>query len=448
MEQAFARKRLLHSLEQGDRSPSCRGAADFNPIDSSRLGRAACARRGRLLGGLLERVRSGECGDVGRLTALDDWSKMTHVEQTMNPLCQLTALGQSVWIDDLSRGMLRDGTLAGMVERDAVVGVTSNPTIFAQAMASGDAYDEHIRALMEADVRDPAAVFWALAQHDVREACDVLVPVWERSAGRDGYVSLEVDPTLAYDAHATFREIVRLRDEVERPNLMVKVPATEPGLVAFEDAIAEGMSINVTLIFSLRRHAAVAEAYLRGVERLVAAGGDPSRVASVASFFVSRIDAEADRRLREAGRDDLCGRLAIANAKLAHQQAKAVFAGSRWEQLAAKGAMRQRVLWASTSTKDPAYSDVRYVEELAGPDTVDTMPVATLRAFADHGRAEARLERGLPEARALLGGLARAGLDYDDVTATLEREGVKRFAASFRDLLDGIERKLAAAVGA
>jgi transaldolase len=367
------------------------------------------------------------------------------------PLQQLSALGQSVWIDHLSRETVRGGALAGMVERDGVVGVTSNPTIFQQAMAEGNAYDEQIEELRASGVHDPTAIFWALAQRDVQEACDLLAPVWERSCGRDGYVSLEVDPALAYDTLGTFELAARLHAEVERPNLMVKIPATKASLGAFEDAIAEGLSINVTLIFSLRRYVEVAESYLRGLERLVAAGGDPGPVASVASFFVSRIDTEADRRLDELGGEaaqQLRGQLAIANAKLAYQRYRATFAGPRWEFLSSKGATPQRVLWASTSAKDPAYRDVRYVEELAGPDTVNTMPESTLRAFADHGRAAPRLERGLPEARALFRQLAAAGVDYDDVTATLEAEGVEKFAASFRELIAGLEEKLAATAGA
>jgi transaldolase len=369
----------------------------------------------------------------------------------MNPLHQLTALGQSIWIDYLSRETVRGGELAAMVERDAVVGVTSNPTIFQQAMAEGHAYDDELRTLLDAGVRDPAAVFWTLAQRDIGEACDLLAPVWERTAGRDGYVSLEVDPALAYDVLGTFELAARLHREIDKRNLMVKIPATKPGLAAFEDATAEGLSINMTLIFSLRRYAETAESYLRGLERLVAAGGDPSRVASVASFFVSRIDTEADKRLDAIGGaacERLRGQLAIANAKLAYQHYQDVFSGPRWEFLAGKGATPQRVLWASTSTKDPAYRDVRYVEELAGPDTVDTMPEATLRAFADHGVAQARLGRGLPEARQLFEQLAAAGVDYDDVTATLEAEGVEKFAASFDELLAGLEGKIAASAGA
>jgi transaldolase len=267
--------------------------------------------------------------------------------------------------------------------------------------------------------------------------------VWDEGSGKDGYVSMEVDPTLAYDADGTIEEAVRLNEWIDRPNLFVKIPATEPGLGAIEECIAQGRPINVTLIFSLERYAAVAEAYIRGLERLVESGGDPGRVASVASFFVSRVDTEADKRLDAAGAPELQGKLAIANAKLAYARYKEIFSGPRWEALAAKGATTQRCLWASTSTKNPAYRDVMYVEELIGPETVNTMPVETIEAFQDHGVVADTLEQGLDEARALLDELARVGVDYDDVTDTLEREGVQKFADSFEELLDGIRAKRA-----
>ena len=362
---------------------------------------------------------------------------------TTSPLHRLSALGQSVWIDFLSRTALRDGSLARLVEQDAVVGATSNPTIFQKAMADGDAYDAQLAEL--SDVEDVKEVFWALATQDARDACDLFRPTWDETAGRDGYVSLEVEPGLAYDALGTFRQVKRLREEVDRPNLMVKIPATRPGLAAIEDCTAEGFSINVTLTFSLRRYEAVVASYLRGLERLVAAGGDPASVHSVASFFVSRIDTETDRRLDQLddGAQRLKGDLGIANARLAYQHWRSVFTGERWEFLTNKGATPQRLLWASTSVKDPAYPDVRYVEELAGPDTVDTMPLETLDAFRDHGRATPRLELQLDRARRLLAELAAAGVDYDDVTDTLEREGVEKFADSFGDLLDGLREKRA-----
>jgi transaldolase len=361
--------------------------------------------------------------------------------EDLPPLQRLSALGQSVWIDYLSRQSIRGGHLQELIDDSAVVGATSNPTIFQKAMTSDDAYDEQLHELA-AQGKDVSKTFWALAQQDIMDACDLFRPVWDGGGGRDGYVSLEVGPHLAYDTLATFREAMRLHEEVERPNLMVKIPATKPGLAAIEDVVAKGRSINITLIFSLRRYAEVAESYLRGLERLVAEGGDPRKVASVASFFVSRIDTETDRRLDEiGGHDELKGKLAIANAKLAYRHYLQTFTGPRWEFLAGKGATPQRVLWASTSTKNPAYPDVMYVEELIGPDTVDTMPEETIKAYQDHGDPQVRLDRGLDEAERVFEELARAGVDYADVTETLEREGVEKFADSFDELMAALRVK-------
>jgi transaldolase len=360
-------------------------------------------------------------------------------------LHELSEHGVSVWVDSLSREMLETGELARLIDDDAVVGVTSNPTIFEKALSTGDWYDEQLRTELDR-THDTREVFFALAVEDIKQACDLLRPVWERTDGVDGFVSLEVDPDLAYERDATFEQARLLTDLVERPNLFVKIPATVPGLGAIEDSIAAGRSINVTLIFSLERHAAVAEAYVRGLERFVEAGGDPTHVASVASFFVSRVDTEADRRLEEVGREDLQGRLAIDNAKLAYQHYLDVFSGPRWDALAAAGARPQRCLWASTSTKNPAYRDVLYVEELIGRDTVNTMPFETIAAFQDHGESRETLTEGVDEARALLAELDAAGVDYDDVTDTLEREGVQKFSDSFASLLEGIDAKRAALV--
>jgi transaldolase len=369
-----------------------------------------------------------------------------------SPLQQLSDRGQSVWIDYLSRDLCESGKLEELIRDDAVVGVTSNPTIFQKAMASGDAYDEQMREVLENE-RDPKEVFLQLAFSDVRRACDILRPVWDEAkpdGGRDGWVSIEVDPNLATDADETLTEAVRLNQAVDRPNCFVKIPATEPGLQAIEDAIARGLPINVTLIFSLERHRAVAEAYLRGLERLIDEGGDPSGVASVASFFVSRVDTEVDKRLDEmGGHDELKGKIAVANAKLAYQTYKEVFQGERWEWLQAKGATPQRCLWASTSTKNPEYRDVLYVEELVGPNTVNTMPEETIEAFQDHGEVRGdTLEEGVAEARALIDKLEEIGISYDDVTDTLEREGVEKFADSFKELLDGVGKKRDALVTA
>ena len=356
-------------------------------------------------------------------------------------LQELSDAGVSVWIDSLSREMLHSGALAHLIAEDAVVGVTSNPTIFQKALAEGDLYDAQLREVA-ASSDDAAETFFALALDDIRAACDLLLPVWERTDGIDGRVSLEVDPTLAYERELTFEQAVRFNKDAGRANLYVKIPATEPGLGAIEDCIAKGVSINVTLIFSLARYRAVAEAYLRGLERLIAAGGDPGKVLSVASFFVSRVDTEADRRLEAVGRSDLQGKLAVANAKLAYQHYLNVFGNDRWAYLAGKGARPQRCLWASTSAKNPAYRDVVYVEELIGDDTVNTMPLETVRAFQEHGEVRSgSLTEGLDEAKRLLADLAAAGVDYDDVVATLEAEGVQKFADSFAELLDGISAK-------
>ncbi len=357
-------------------------------------------------------------------------------------LHQLSELGQSVWIDSLSREWLRTGELQRLMDEDAVVGVTSNPTIFQKAMAEGDWYDEQLREVL-AETDDHTEAFFRLAFDDIREACDLMKQVWDVSKGQDGYVSLEVDPNLAHDTQGTIEQAQRFHDEIERDNLYVKIPATEAGLPAIEEMIARGKSINVTLIFSLERYSAVAEAYVRGLERFVEAGGDPTRVTSVASFFVSRVDTEADRRLDElGGHDELKGKLAIANAKLAYRRYKEIFSGDRWEALAPHGASAQRCLWASTSTKNPEYRDVMYVEELLGPQTVNTMPKETIDAFQDHGEVRgSTIEEGLDEAEAFFVELAKAGVDYDDVSRVLEEEGVKKFADSFGELIDGIASK-------
>jgi transaldolase len=367
--------------------------------------------------------------------------------ESLSPLHRLSALGQSVWVDNLSREGIRGGHLQELIDRDAVVGATSNPSIFEKAMTAGEAYDEQLHELgRDLEIKD---VFWALAEQDIRDACDCFRPVFDAGAARDGYVSLEVDPALAYDTLATFREATRLHEAVERPNLMVKIPATKPGLGAIEDVIAKGKSINVTLIFSLARYEEVAESYVRGLERLVAEGGDPRKLASVASFFVSRIDTEADKRLEQVGgHDELKGKLAVANARLAYQSYKRIFSGPRWEYLQAKGATPQRVLWASTSVKDPAYPDTMYVDDLIGPDTVNTMPEQTIADYQDHGQPKPRLESELDQARKLFDDLAAAGVDYEDVTDTLEREGVEKFANDFHELLDSLAQKRASLVPA
>ena len=360
-------------------------------------------------------------------------------------LHELSALGQSVWIDSLSREWLRTGELRRLMDEDAVVGVTSNPTIFQKAMSEGDWYDDQLREVL-AEEDDPKEIFLRLAFDDIREACDLMRQAWDRTEGQDGYVSLEVEPGVAHDTDATVEQAQRFHDEIDRPNLYVKIPATAAGVPAIEEMIARGKRINVTLIFGLDRYAEVAEAYAQGLERLVEAGGDPKQVTSVASFFVSRVDTEADKRLE--GHDELKGRLAVANAKLAYQRYQEIFSGPRWDELAAKGASTQRCLWASTSTKNPEYRDVMYVEELIGPETVNTMPKETIEAFQDHGEVRPTLEEGLDEARKLFDDLAAAGVDYDDVTRVLEEEGVQKFADSFDELLEGVAAKRAQLVAA
>ena len=359
------------------------------------------------------------------------------------PLHQLSAAGQSAWIDFLSRPFVQDGELQALVDR-GIKGVTSNPTIFQSAIAEGDRYDEQLREVLKTET-DPKEVFLALAIEDIKAACDVLRPQWDESGkenARDGWVSLEVDPNLAHDTEATIAEAKRLHAAVDRPNLFIKIPATLEGLPAIEETIAAGIPVNVTLIFSLERHRAVAEAYVRGVQRLADAGGDLKTMASVASFFVSRVDTEADKRLDAVGgHDELKGTLAIANAKLAYQSYKEIFSGDAWDALAAKGASAQRCLWASTSTKNPEYRDVIYVEELIGPETVNTMPRETIEAFEDHGAVARTLDQDVEGARRVLAAFAEAGIDYDDVVATLEREGVDKFAKSFQQLFADVEAK-------
>jgi transaldolase len=329
------------------------------------------------------------------------------------------------------------------MEEDAVVGVTSNPTIFQKAIAAGHAYDEQLKEVLQHE-DDAKEIFLQLSSRDVDAATDLLAPVHEQNP-EDGFVSWEVDPTLAYDREATFDEAMRLHGWIDKPNLYVKIPATKPGLGAIEDCVAHGKNINVTLIFSLERYKEVVEAYLRGLERLVASGGKPSDVHSVASFFVSRVDTEADKRLEAIGTDDalkLRGRLAIANAKLAYEHYREAFSGPRWEFLESKGATPQRCLWASTSTKNPEYRDVIYVEDLVGPHTVNTMPEETIRAFQDHGEVKGdTVLQGVEDAHKLMQQLRDVGVDYDDVVETLELEGVQKFADSFAELLDGVKAK-------
>jgi len=357
-----------------------------------------------------------------------------------SPLQALSALGQSVWVDFLSRSSINGGHLQELIDDYSVVGATSNPSIFEKAMGEGDAYDEQIQEL----ARQGTSVddtFWVLAQQDIAAACALFRGVWDAGQGRDGYVSLEVDPRLAYDTLATFREAMRLHTEIDLPNLMVKIPATKPGLASIEDVIAKGRSINVTLIFSLARYAEVAESYVRGIERLVAEGGDPRKVASVASFFVSRIDTAVDKRLEGKGHDDLLGTAAIANARHAYRSFERMFGtdSPRWDALHHSGAHPQRPLWASTGVKNPDYKDTMYVDDLVAPHTVNTMPLATLQAVADHGTVSGPTATHNPDEA--LKALQGAGIDLGEVTDELLDAGVKQFEDAMSRLLDGIEER-------
>jgi len=364
----------------------------------------------------------------------------------------LTALAQqgvAVWLDDLSRSRLTGGGLAALRDR-GVVGVTTNPTIFQKALADGGAYADQVTDLAVRGV-DLGEAVRSLTAYDVRWACDVLRPAFDASDGVDGRVSIEVDPGLATDTRATIAEARALWWLVDRPNLLIKIPATVEGLPAITACLAEGISVNVTLIFSVQRYEAVMDAHLAGLEAAAAAGHDLTTIGSVASFFVSRVDTEVDRRLDAIGDDcaaALRGRAAIANARTAYQRFSAVRSSQRWQQLEAAGARVQRPLWASTGVKDPAYDDTRYVVDLVAPDTVNTMPEATLDAVVDHGEVRGdAITPHLDDAAQVLADLAAIGVDYDDVVDLLEREGVDAFQRSWTELLDGVAGALAAARG-
>ncbi len=368
------------------------------------------------------------------------------------PLQELTALGQSVWLDYIRRGILDNGELAEMIRDRALRGVTSNPAIFEQAIARSDDYDDALRRLAErgADAND---AYEALAIEDIQRAADLFRDIYEKAGGHDGFVSLEVSPELAHDTEGTLAEARRLWKVVDRPNVMIKVPGTEAGLPAIERLIGDGINVNVTLLFSIAGYERVMEAYLAGLERRAEAGEPMERVASVASFFVSRVDsavdAELEKRLGDAAGEEererirkLFGRAAIANARLAYERFQQVFGADRFARLAARGARAQRPLWASTSTKNPEYRDVIYVEELIGPDTVNTMPLATLEAFADHGVAKRTLDADLDGARADLAALADLGIDLDWLTEQLQVEGVEKFVVPFRHMIRCVEEKI------
>lgn len=360
------------------------------------------------------------------------------------PLHALRDSGQSIWLDYIDRTLVAGGELARRIEDDALTGMTSNPTIFEKALGQGTAYDDQLAAL--AGDRTAWAIFEAIETDDVRAACDVFAPIHARTDGVDGYVSIEVSPGAAHDPDATVEEARRLWSAVDRPNVMIKVPGTPAGCRALRRLIAEGINVNVTLLFSCQAYAQVIAAYLDGLEEGATAGRDVRRVASVASFFVSRVDTEVDKRLDAIGTPEalrLRGTAAVANARLAYALFRERFAGPRWGALAAHGARVQRPLWASTGTKNPAYSDVVYVDELIGPDTVNTLPPATLAAFRDHGTVRRTVDADLDGARASLAAIAAVGVSLDDVTDQLLVEGLDAFQRSFDSLVAGIERKVA-----
>src|SRR6201991_4557546 len=376
----------------------------------------------------------------------------------MNPVKELEKHGQAVWLDFLARGFVANGELKKLIDTDGVKGVTSNPSIFEKAIGSSDEYDGPIGSALKKGDRPVADLFEHLAVEDIQHAADVLRPVYDDLKGHDGFVSLEVSPYLAMDTKGTIAEAEHLWKAVHRKNLMVKVPATPEGLPAIEHLIGEGISINITLLFAQKVYRQVAEAYISGLEKYVAKGGDPSHVASVASFFVSRIDSAVDKQLDEkiAKANDpsekerlaaLKGKIAIANAKMAYQDYKRLFAGERWEKLAAKGAKPQRLLWASTGTKNKDYSDVLYVEELIGPNTVNTVPPATLDAFRDHGKLRDSLEENIDDAKGVLAGLEKSGISLDAITAELVIDGVKLFADAADKLYGAVASKRATVLG-
>ena len=366
-----------------------------------------------------------------------------------NPLMQLGTLGQSIWLDYIRRDLIAGGGLRRLIEEDGLRGMTSNPSIFEKAIVDSHDYDEDVR-VMAREGKGVTAIYEAISQHDVQSAADEFRPLYDRSEGKDGYVSLEVNPHLAHDTEGTIREARRLWAALSRSNVLIKVPATLEGLPAIQQLVAEGLSINVTLLFGLPRYRQVVEAYLAGIEARSVQGKPVKHVASVASFFVSRIDVLLDPLLDESivkgGKEaDLAkrtrGQVAIASAKLAYQAYKEVFGSDRFGKLAAQGARAQRLLWASTGTKNPEYSDVKYVEALIGPETVNTAPLETVNAYRDHGEPEARLERDVEEAHRVLDRLAKLGIDIDQMTQRLEDEGVRKFSQPFDKLMETLAQR-------
>ena len=361
-----------------------------------------------------------------------------------NHLREIEALGQSIWLDNISRALIEDGELQRLVDEDGLSGVTSNPTIFEKAMGHSDRYDTEFRAAVEQGL-DARGIFFRLAIQDIQEGADILRPTWEATEGADGYISFELPPELANDTSGSVEGARHWRSVIDRPNAYIKVPGTEAGVPAFRELTAEGISINVTLLFAVSRYEEIAEAYIGALEERVARGEPVDRISSVASFFVSRVDTKVDAALEEKGRQDLQGKAAVANAKVAYESFRRLFSGPRWEALARKGANPQRPLWASTSTKNPKYSDVLYVDELIGPDTVNTMPDQTIAAARDHANPTRAIDRDVPAAHVLLDEIRALGIDLDDIVEVqLVEEGVASFAKSFESLIETIDEKRAA----
>ncbi len=368
-----------------------------------------------------------------------------------NPLLQLKAQGQSVWYDNIDRSQLQSGQFKRLLDEDGVVGVTANPTIFQKSISHGNAYDEQMTQLIK-EGKSTSDIYETLIITDIRTVADMLRPIYDSTNRQDGFVSLEVSPDLAHDTDATIAEVRRFWKMVDRPNLMIKIPATPEGIPAIQQALSDGINVNITLIFSLESYRQVADAFISALEERNSAGQDISHIASVASFFVSRVDTLVDQRLEDmikATSDTaeqqklkaLEGKAAIANARLVYHEFKRIFSTPRFETLKHSGAHVQRPLWASTSTKNPAYRDVLYAEELIGPDTVDTMPLETIENFRDHGQVSRTIENNIPQAKAELDALEKVGIHYDQVTQQLQDEGVQKFADSFHDLFKGIEEK-------
>lgn len=358
-----------------------------------------------------------------------------------NHLREIEAEGQAVWLDNISRALIEDGDLEKLIKEDGVSGVTSNPSIFEKAFGDSDRYDQEIHDLAESG-KDARDVFFELGFKDIRAGCDLLRDTFEQTEGKDGYVSFELPPELSDDADGSVEQAKVIKERIDRPNVLIKVPGTEAGVKAFEELTAAGVNVNVTLLFSVDRYEEVAEAYVRGLERRVEAGEPVDRASSVASFFVSRVDGKIDDKLDELGREDLKGKAAVANAKIAYESFQRIFSGERWQKLADAGAAVQRPLWASTSTKNPDYKDTLYVDELIGPDTVNTMPDATVDAARDHATAARTVDRDVEGAHKLMDELREVGVDVDEIVGkTLVEEGVAAFAKSFDSMIETIEEK-------